>query len=521
MYCDIKNMALSTLKKLTFRPEIVLGLFLIVLLSYGSTLVLLLGHWSGTDAAGYNHGFLVLASSAYLLYQQKSNLSSLVPAPQNWALVPLLGLSLVWFFARAIDIQTIQYAVLPFLILCMAFINFGFRAMKLIFIPIIIILFALPIWELALPALQNLSTFITHENIKLTGRAVFVEGNFIHVSGGSFFIEESCSGLRFLLVSIILTLINSNLNNHNSKQTISLLAYAIVLALIANWVRVFIIIMIGDFTRMEHPLVHDHLNFGWVVYTFVTLMPYFLVARKFSPNLYSKIEQTTEALPQRDNSLATILLTVIFALSGPILLTFYNNDTQNIGVEAGRNINVEFSDSSQNNPVEWLESNSVSRFNQSWSPDFLGKFLHFKTSYSNNTDKEVDVNLIYYPTQSQGSELINVLNTLSDEPSWMVADDKDQTVSLNIQAGVLTAREVILISRTGQSRLMWYWYSVGGLVTANEYLAKLLQIQAVFTDNHGASMITFSTNCELECENERMILEDFIKSMNNKFFEII
>src|SRR5690606_25473253 len=110
-----------------------------------------------------------------------------------------------------------------------------------------------------------------------------VEGNVLRLPGGSFIIEESCSGLRFLLVSSTLSIMNSYMGNHGARRGGLLFLFITFLAFFANWVRVLAIVLIGDYTNMESSLVEDHANFGWLVFLFVTLLPYLLISRYVSP----------------------------------------------------------------------------------------------------------------------------------------------------------------------------------------------------------------------------------------------
>src|SRR5690606_22696468 len=132
--------------------------------------------------------------------------------------------SLVWFVAKVAEIQSLQMLSILGILFFMVPAMFGLAWLKLAFIPLVILLFALPIWQPVLPLLQDITTAVTHFNLKLIGRPVYVVENFVHVSGGSFVIEESCSGLRFLLVATTLSLVNSSMNLHTMRQTLSLLS---------------------------------------------------------------------------------------------------------------------------------------------------------------------------------------------------------------------------------------------------------------------------------------------------------
>src|SRR5690606_33862058 len=75
---------------------------------------------------------------------------------------------------------------------------------------------------------------------------------------------------------------------------LKVIALADALALLSNWVRVYLIILAGYLTQMQHYLVSvDHYRFGWAVVAVVMVL-FFVLARRFPV-----VESCAATSPQR------------------------------------------------------------------------------------------------------------------------------------------------------------------------------------------------------------------------------
>src|SRR5690554_8110709 len=63
------------------------------------------------------------------------------------------------------------------------------------------------------------------------------------------------------------------------RSRLMLFGLGVVFALVANWIRVFVIIYMGYKTNMQSSLIDDHDNFGWWVFA-GTLVPLYFIARR-------------------------------------------------------------------------------------------------------------------------------------------------------------------------------------------------------------------------------------------------
>lgn len=471
------------------------------LFAYSSSVQTIVAAWSGVEVGSSNHGWLVLGCTLYLLWLKKDMLVSLPIRPSALAFVLLVGAAALWFLCRVTQIQAGQMAMMPMLILLAVGAFCSLRHMFAVLLPVGLLFFALPIWQPLLPVLQDITTAVTHFNLRLIGRPVYVVDNFVHVSGGSFVIEEACSGLRFLLVSTTLSLMNSAMNNHTLKQGTLMLSLAIALSFIANWVRVLVVILLGDFTQMQHPWVNDHANMGWALYLVLVLVPFFVVSRylPFTPDASAATMSGyfSHNTPAPRSRLVQVLAALALLLT-PFVFQWLGSVSSENAVRPALPPRI----------AEWSAAPDV---NAGWKPAFLNSTSTLTQAYRRG-QQVVRINLSWYQSQEQGAELINVNNAIVDEQTWHIEPASQSIVELPEGVSV----QAVTVRGAKQERV-WYWYDVGGYVTSNDYAAKINQVRAFMSGRGDATLVAISAPCSGTCESQDALLREFFSVMPLQF----
>ncbi len=422
-------------------PVAVLLTGLFVLAYYQSIKVLLI-LWFGLEEVSDHSGLLALACSGYLLYLKRDRFKQIAIRPDLWSGALLLGCSLLWFVASEIGIQTVQLGLLPFILLLTIAFAFGFPAFRLAAVPVLVLLFVIPIWWPLLPYLRVVTTAVAEFNLQLINRPVFVEGFVLHLPGGSFLIDDSCAGLRFLLVTALLTLVCKDMFGLSIYKACALGSTGVFLALIANWLRVLVIILVGDSTNMESELVDDHANLGWVIYGIVVLVPFLILNNRLARQSHAVVSESGEPAypPVRRSVVVSMAAIVALVLaSGPLLSVLL--DARG---EAGTALRLPDASGSVSQLPRSLETES-----NSWSPVFVNatQFLHGLYQIQQDT---VDVHIAYYQNQRQGAELVNVNNEFADGSSWMEQSESDHRVQLGRNRSQTLVKELVLRRADGQ-----------------------------------------------------------------------
>jgi EpsI family protein len=139
-----------------------------------------------------------------------------------------------------------------------------------------------------------------------------------------------------------------------------------------------------------------------------------------------------------------------------------------------------------------------------WSPVYHGAITG-KRAYRKG-GQEVYLFVGHYPVQSQGKELVNVLNNVTNSEDWRPVYPQVRTARDREQM----FREQMLESTSGQRRLVWYWYRVGGRRTISDYRAKLLQLWGVLEGNRQASVIVIAADFDENADAARQVLAEFL-----------
>ena len=500
------------------KTKLLVGLaFLLVFaIAYFDSLRILFGLWAGTEQTIYRYGFLVLACTCYLIYLKRSKFVNLSAEPVPWLLFLGLLLSGIWCIASIAGVQTVQLAILPFLVLTTITTFFGIRHLRLLFIPVILLLYAIPLWWPLVPFMKDAATLVTEIFLRTIGKPVFVEGYFLHLPGGTFFIDDGCAGLRFLLVTLILGFMSIDLYSLSLRQSVLLLSTSVILALLANWVRVIAIVLVGDYTQMQHRLVSDHNDLGWAIYGVLVLIPFFLLIKHISlekPTSLSKYpaensnQRTAESTAEnsspsriRKRFIALFLLTVCILASGPAVSLLIKYQTY-----PARQIVLPESSASWNK-LDLTEASAGS----DWRPNYVDANDFYFSRYVSN-GLEVELQIVNYANQQEGAELINVDNSITDDEIWFIVPDSEHPMKVSNEYGFsLDLIEAEIQSRNRERKLIWYWYEVGRFSTNNIYLAKIYQLLALLDRRQDANLVVIAIDCVASCERNKPAIKQFL-----------
>src|SRR5690606_33172616 len=119
----------------------------------------------------------------------------------------------------------------------------GWRQVRYFIVPVGLLIFTVPVWDFLSWNLQVITVEINRLLLGLMDIEFRVEGVFVYLIGvGTFEVAHGCSGLRYLLVGQSLAVIYGELNLQRVRSRVIIFLAGVLLALVANWIRVFVII---------------------------------------------------------------------------------------------------------------------------------------------------------------------------------------------------------------------------------------------------------------------------------------
>ena len=217
----------------------------------------------------YTHCIFILPLAAYMAWRGRYRLHGREPRPVAWLAPAILGWLLVWGVGYAADLQFLSHLAMLSVVPMSVMIALGFRVFHALWFPLTFMMFALPFGEEFVPYLQVLTADNAVWLLQAAGVPVYREGLYLTIPAGQFVVAEACSGVRFLIASVCFGYFYAFITYIDLWRRALFFAVAIVLPLVANSLRVFMIIIIAHETDMEYAVGADHLVYGWVFFTFV------------------------------------------------------------------------------------------------------------------------------------------------------------------------------------------------------------------------------------------------------------
>lgn len=228
------------------------------------------------DQPEYSHGLLIPPVAAFLMWQQKDRLER-IPFTSNWwgvALV-LLGGGLLVIGQLGTVYTAIQYAyVITVYGLILSFL--GWAAFRLIAVPLLILMFMIPLPEFVLnnlsTKLQLLSSEIGVSVMRLFDISVFLEGNVIDLGGYKLQVAEACSGLRYLFPLMTIGFLMAYFYKGALWKRLVLFFSSVPITVLMNSIRVGTIgVMVEHWgIGMAEGFLHEFQ--GWMVFMVSTVL---------------------------------------------------------------------------------------------------------------------------------------------------------------------------------------------------------------------------------------------------------
>lgn len=459
--------------------------FVAILALYWRTVADMAVIWYRSET--FAHGFLVLPISLWLVWRERTALARLAARPWPPALVGVAGAGVLWLVSDLASVASpAQFAVVFMLQLALAAV-LGIEATKAILFPLAFLLFAVPAGEFLVPKLMDVTADVTILALRATGVPVYREGNHFMIPTGSWSVVEACSGIRYLIASMMAGSLFAYLTYRTAWKRVAFFAVSIAVPIVANWLRAYLIVMIGHLSGNRYAAGVDHLIYGWIFFGIVIAIMFWIgslwredavVTDASAPVVRVPAGEPSTPRTPRRFAVAAVAATLAAGLWLPAAYW----------IDASAN-------PAPPGPLAVAPENgwrAVAGEPLSWKPRFAGHRAEYERLFTKD-GRTVGLYIAYYSHQTQGRELVNSENVLvhSDDRVWK------QVAS---GAGALRwAGEPIEVTRAelrgANERLAvarWYW--IGGRHTASDTVAKVLLALAKLTgrDDDSAALVIYA-----------------------------
>jgi exosortase len=154
-------------------------------------------------------------------------------------------LAAVWWVAdRVVVNAAAQFAFTGMLVAGVPAI-LGWAVARQILFPLAFLFFAVPFGEFMTPFLMQATADFTVGALRFTGIPVYREGQQFVIPTGRWSVIEACSGIRYLMASFMVGSLFAYLNYRSAWKRALFAIAALVVPVLANWLRAYIIVMLG------------------------------------------------------------------------------------------------------------------------------------------------------------------------------------------------------------------------------------------------------------------------------------
>ena len=432
---------------------------------YRETGIAMVTVWARSET--FNHAFLVPPIVLWLVWRRRDLIAAEIPQPVLGVFFLVAGAAFAWLLADLVAINAVtQLAFVGLLVLAVPAL-LGWRVTHLILFPLGFAFFSVPIGEFVMPQLMEWTANFTVFALRLSGIPVYREGLQFVIPSGTWSVVEACSGVRYLIASLTVGALFAYLNYQSTKRRILFVIVSILVPIVANWMRAYLIVMLGHFSGNKLAAGVDHLIYGWAFFGIVIMLMFVIGGRWAEPERVMWTNTTPQCAETSFIStrlwVAGICFAALVALPQMVSWSIDRLERDSsvslvapIALAAG-----------------WETVAPVAIF----KPAFENPSAEINGSYA-RYGKTVGLYLGYYRHQDYAHKLVNSNNVLvvSNDAKWVRVTSSHRPVLLGTESvNVRTAelRGATLSARGNPIRLVvWQVYWINGMLTANDYVAK-------------------------------------------------
>src|SRR5258706_16017176 len=129
--------------------------------------------------------------------------------------------------------------------------------------PLGFLVLGVPMGEGLIPPMMDWTADFTVRALQFSGIPVFREGLFFTIPSGNWSVVEGCSGVRYLIASLTVGVLFAYLSYRRTWKRLLFAAMSIVVPIIANGMRAYLIVMIAHLSNNQLAHGVDHFIYGW------------------------------------------------------------------------------------------------------------------------------------------------------------------------------------------------------------------------------------------------------------------
>lgn len=434
---------------------------------YHGAFASLAGAWWENDA--YSHGFFVPLISLYLVWERRRWLASVPARPAMVTGTLAVALSaLVHVAGMVMSVSLVSEVSLVAMVGSLALLLGGWSRLRVLAFPVAYLLFMVPFlrgvtdrvyWPFQLFAAKAGTAMM-----ELMGIPVLLERQFIELPNVMLEVAVECSGIHYLISIVAIGVPLAYLTQRTWSRKVGLVALAVVIAVVANAVRVAFIGAWAYYYDPSHIHGPFHVFQGFLVSQvgFAALfVGAWVLSRGAGRSKRAQAGPSPRAYPAAAGRkgpgwkawAAAFLILGAFAA--------YVHARSDEPVPLAKNL--------ASLPTTLGEWKGEDRNPESWPVLSQNADHELLRTYTNGDGEEVTLYIAYYESQGQGREMLNYSLMMLNR------DSEEEEVELPGGDSLTVNRKAV---RSGDSaQVVYFWYELNGRRTTGLYSTKLAMLR--------------------------------------------
>lgn len=490
-------------------PGILLALLVgILLLVYRDTFGGLWALWIDPENVTYSHGALLVALSAgitlHTLWRDPRALRLEYSLP---GAVLLIAAGILWVLSTLMVINVGAMLSAWLVLVGAVWAVFGLHGLRRLALPLCLVVFAIPLWSMFNEVLRLTTAHAVSVLLGMTGVSHLLEGATIGVAAGRFYVDDNCTGLRQLVVAMPLALLFAGWTGLRPLYGGLVFLLAVVLSFLLNTLRIYIVVVAGVMTDMQHYLVReDHVMLGWVLFG-LGMTAFFVLAGRLIPDGWFRHAASAPgavgrgtAGTRRSHGVAGTMVMLSLALAIVLPWTVNRSVT-------GQDPQMHGVLSLPSGFGAWTLDVRTD------APDLAGVFqgadVERAVVYRRGDGARVMLHVAWFHAPREGHKLVAWGNRTFDPDGWrQLAWTRQLTPTGTLPAAV---REDLLAAAQGdRQRLVWSWYQVGSRMPITDMSAVMAGLFGALCGRPDGAMWVLTPVSPGEPAGDRALLEDFL-----------
>ncbi|MDR1853406.1 MAG: exosortase A [Azoarcus sp.] len=414
--------------------------------------------WWRSDT--FSHGLVVLPFFAALVWRRREAIGELRPQPTPWLALAVAAAGLLWLMGELASVAGAAHTGFVLMTVLALTAALGARLARVLCFPLLFLFFALPVGEFLLPGLMSLTAAFVVASLRLVGIPVYQEGlNFV-VPNGNWSVAEACSGIRYLIASLLLGALYAWLNYATLGKRLAFMAAALLVPLVANWVRAWLIVVIGYLSSNRLATGVDHLIYGWLFFGVVVVAMFWVGRRWADPPEALRRAPSPDATASPPTRWARLVPVALASIVGALAFGWLDRDVTPYAVA--------------------VELPAPAPGWQALDPSSVAYRAHYEGArgaavavYGAPDGGKVMLQVAFYADQRDGAEMVAWENGLvANQPNAVM-----QYYGADVDSALGKLRSARL-KQGGESLSIRQWYVVDGEMALQDWQAKLRTLWA-------------------------------------------